>query len=69
MARRTALTIPLDIFIHRIAWFEVNEMHVEAKALRILAEDFVPPYYVDEVLVQAKIAELRRYRTEQAPSD
>src|SRR4051812_31331944 len=42
---------PLDNFIFRLAWFELNGMAREAEALRTLAADFRPPYRVNETLI------------------
>ncbi len=56
------LTIPLDNFIYRIAWYVFNENPEAAEALRQLAADCRPAYRVDEAAVSAKVEELRARR-------
>jgi hypothetical protein len=56
----TELIIPLASFIHRIALYEVEGRYGEAEALRTLVTDCRPAYHIDEALIRAKVAELRR---------
>lgn len=59
---RKMLTIPLDTFIQRIAWYIANDRPDEAEALRRLASECNPVYRVDETAVAAQVKELRQRR-------
>ncbi len=56
------LTIPLDNFIYRIAWYVFNDNPDAAEAFRQLAAYCSPVKRVDEAAVSAKVEELRARR-------
>ena len=65
----TMITIPIDNFIYRVAWYELRGKKCEADALRLMAADAQPVYRVDENAVNTLVAYFRGFDEKLLPLD